>query len=241
MSGKILIYGGVGGIGGAAATLLKRRGFELHLTGRDAARLAAAAGPLGASFTLADVDDPESFARVSAEAGPCLQGLIYAIGTINLKPFQRLTAVDYERDFRINAIGAASAVKAALPALKAGGQASIVLFSTVAVAMGFASHASVAMAKGAVEGLTRSLAAELAPAIRVNAIAPSLTKTPLAAAFTANPERCAALGAQHPLQRLGEAGDIAGLAAFLVSGDASWMTGQVIAMEGGRGRVQSKG
>jgi NAD(P)-dependent dehydrogenase (short-subunit alcohol dehydrogenase family) len=118
--------------------------------------------------------------------------------------------------------------------------ASIVLFSTVAVGQGFASHASVAMAKGAVEGLTRTLAAEWAPKIRVNAIAPSLTKTPLASFMIANDTTAQAIAAMHPLQRLGEADDMAALAVFLMSAQASWITGQVIGVDGGRSTLRVK-
>lgn len=242
MAGKILVYGATGGIGSETARRLKMRGHDLHLVGRSEEKLAAIAAELGATTTLADLDDADSFARITAEAGPHLSGLVYAVGTINLKPLNRLTPADFERDFRLNAMGAALAVQAALPALKASeGTASVLFFSTVAVAQGFASHATVSMAKGAVEGLTRALAAEYAPKIRVNAIAPSLTRTPLAAGLTAQPAMAQALGQMHPLGRLGEAGDIAALAAFLLSGEADWMTGQVIGVDGGRATLRTKG
>jgi NAD(P)-dependent dehydrogenase (short-subunit alcohol dehydrogenase family) len=147
------------------------------------------------------------------------------------------------KDFEVNALGALRAVRAALPALKASEQqtASVLLFSTVAVGQGFASHASVAMAKGAVEGLTRSLAAELAPKIRVNAIAPSLTKTPLASFMTSNETTAAAIAALHPLQRLGESEDIAAMASLLLSPSSGWITGQVIGIDGGRSTLRTKG
>jgi NAD(P)-dependent dehydrogenase (short-subunit alcohol dehydrogenase family) len=139
-------------------------------------------------------------------------------------------------------LGAFRSVQAALPLLKASTQktSSILLFSTVAVQQGFAAHASVAMAKGAVEGLTRSLAAELAPKIRVNAIAPSLTKTQLTQSLTRNETTAQAIAALHPLQRLGEVDDIAGLAAFLLGADAGWITGQVIGVDGGRSTLRTK-
>lgn len=242
MPGTVLIYGGTGGIGSATARKLRARGYALHLVGRDEAKLAALAGELGATTTLGDIDDSTVFARAAAEAGPVLAGLVYAVGSINLKPLARLTAADFERDFRLNAMGAALAMQAALPALKASeGTASVVLFSTVAVAQGFTAHASVSMAKGAVEGLTRALAAELAPKIRVNAIAPSLTKTPLAKALTGSEQMAAAIAAMHALPRLGEADDSAALATFLISEEAGWMTGQVIGVDGGRSTLRTKG
>lgn len=245
MAGTILIYGGGGAIGAATARLLARDGFSLHLVGRDEARLGAVAAEIGAGATPGDVRDETLFARATAEAaaaGGALAGLVYAVGTINLKPLARLTEADFLEDFRVNALGAARAAQAAQGALKASaGTSSIVLFSTIAVTQGFVSHASVAMAKGAVEGLTRSLAAELAPHTRVNAIAPSLTRTPLAAALTRSEPMAAAIAALHPLPRLGEAGDIAELAAFLVSPRAGWITGQIIGVDGGRSSLRVKG
>ena len=242
MSGKVLIYGGGGGIGSAVARILAQKGYGLHLTGRDEQKLAAVADDTGASFTLADVENDDSFAHVMSEAGPSLAGLVYAVGTINLKPLGRLTIADFERDFRVNALGAALAMQAALPALKAhAGVASAVLFSSVAVAQGFTAHASIAMAKGAVEGLARALAAELAPKLRVNVIAPSLTRTTLAKDLTDNVQLAAAIAQMHPIPRLGEAEDSARLAAFLVSEDAGWITGQTIGVDGGRSSLRTKG
>lgn len=242
MAGKVLIYGGNGGIGAATARALKARGYELHLVGRDAGRLEGLAGELDAGCTAADILEDGAIARVTEAAGPTLAGLVFAVGTINLKPLARLTAEDFARDFAVNAMSAALAVQAALPALKAhDGTASVVLFSSVAVQQGFAAHASIGMAKGAVEGLTRSLAAELAPDIRVNAVAPSLTRTPLAQALTGNARMSEAIAALHPLPRLGEAEDVAGLAAFLVSDEAGWITGQVFGVDGGRSSLRTKG
>ncbi len=244
MVGTILIYGGSGGIGAAIARALKARGYRPHLVGRGAERLEAVAAELDAGFTAGDVADDALFAQAtqSASAGGALAGLVYAVGTINLKPVARLSDADFLKDFSVNALGAAKAIQAALPALRqAEGTAGIVLFSTVAVAQGFAAHASVAMAKGAVEGLTLALAAELAPKIRVNCIAPSLTKTPLAKALTGNEAMAKAIADLHPLQRLGEPEDIAPLAALLVSQEASWITGQIIGVDGGRSTLRTKG
>ncbi|HEY8383033.1 MAG TPA: SDR family oxidoreductase [Microvirga sp.] len=242
MAGQVLIYGGTGGIGAATARLLKARGYGVHLVARDAARLEALAREIGATTTAGDVADDALFARAAEEAGGALAGLVYAIGTINLKPFGRLTAQDFERDFRINAVGAARAVQAAMPALKAGeGTPGVVLFSTVAVAQGFASHASIGLAKGAVEGLALSLAAELAPKIRVNVVAPSLTRTPLAQALTANEAMASGIAQMHALQRLGTPEDVAAAAAFLLSDEASWITGQVLGVDGGRSSLRTKG
>jgi NAD(P)-dependent dehydrogenase (short-subunit alcohol dehydrogenase family) len=242
MAEKFLIYGGSSGIGAATARLLATRGHGVHLVGRDESQLAAVAADTGGAFTVADVTKDDAFARVMNDAGPALAGLVYAVGSINLKPLARLTTADMERDFRLNALGAALAVQAALPALKAHeGTAAVVLFSTVAVHQGFPAHASVALAKGAVEGLMLALAAELAPKVRVNCIAPSLTRTPLAAALTGNEQMAAAIAGMHPLPRLGEPEDAARLAAFLVSDEAAWITGQSIGVDGGRSSLRAKG
>ena len=238
MSKFIII--GTSGIGGALARQLHAQGKQLHLISRKQTPLA---DELGASFAIADVQDKAALDAAIVAAGPVVDGLAYCAGTINLKPVHRLTDADAIRDFEVNALGAFRAVQAALPLLKASAEktASIVLFSTVAVQQGFAAHASVAMAKGAVEGLTRSLAAELAPKIRVNAIAPSLTRTPLAQGFTQNEATAAALAGMHPLQRLGEADDVASLAAFLLGAESGWITGQVIGVDGGRSSLRTKG
>ncbi|MFY9294678.1 MAG: SDR family oxidoreductase [Methylorubrum rhodinum] len=242
---RVVIYGGTGGIGGATARLLRDRGVPLHLVGRDAGRLERAASELGETgFTAGDVTDPGLFARVAEAAGDRLGGLVYAVGTIQLAPVGKLTPERIEADFRINALGAFLAVQASAKALKAGageGTAGVVLFSTVAVAQGFANHASVALAKGAVEGLALSLAAELAPAIRVNVVAPSLTRTPLAESITRNEALASGIAGMHALQRLGEPEDVAELAAFLVGPQAGYVTGQVVGVDGGRSRLRTKG
>ena len=169
-----------------------------------------------------------------------LNGLAWCIGSIPLKPLKAATAQDFGVAYALNVTGAAMLIKAAAPAL-AKGNGAVVLFSSIAASQGFANHAIIGAAKAAVEGLTRSLAAELAPAVRVNCIAPSLTRTPLASPFTANDAVAKAVAAMHPIPRLGEAGDLAAMAAFLLSDDASWMTGQVIGIDGGRSVLRVKG
>ena len=150
-----------------------------------------------------------------------------------------MSADTFREDYEINVIGAVKTIKAALkPMKKAEGTPSIVLFSTVAVQQGMAFHGSVAAAKGAVEGLTRSLAAELSPKIRVNCIAPSLVNTPLASKILSSEDRIKASNERHPLKRIGEPNDIAQTTAFLVSDNSSWITGQVIGVDGGLSKLR---
>jgi NAD(P)-dependent dehydrogenase (short-subunit alcohol dehydrogenase family) len=242
MARKIVIYGGYGGIGLATGRILRARGDNVHLVGRNEERLAAVAAELGASFTTGDVCDHGLFGRVAEDAGQRLDGLVYAVGTINLGSLRRLTADDFLADFRVNAMGAALAIQATLRALKkSAGVASVVLFSSVATYQGFTRHASTGMAKGAVSGLTLSLAAELAPKVRVNAIAPSLTRTPLAEGMLSNEKIAASIADLHALQRIGRPDDIAALTAFLLSPDADWISGQILGVDGGRSTLRVKG
>lgn len=236
--GTYLIVGGHGGIGEALARRLAGDGHDLILTGRSEADMAALAGELGAVTVVADILSDADIGRIGA-ASEALDGLVYAAGTINLKPFDRLTEEDFLNDFRINALGAAKVVQACLPSLRrAEGGAGVVLFSTVAVDQGFAAHASIAMAKGAVVGLVRSLAAEYAPQIRVNAIAPSLTQTPLGRTVAGTDKMVEAIARMHPLPRLGRPDEIAAMAELLLSEAGGWITGQVIAMDGGRSTLR---
>jgi 3-oxoacyl-[acyl-carrier protein] reductase len=159
-----------------------------------------------------------------------LDGFVYAPGSINLKPFRSYTAEDFRSEFEINALGAALTLQKVERRLRAA-RGSALLFSTVAVGQGMSYHTSIAMAKGAVEGLVRSLAAEWAPAVRVNAVAPSLTETPLAAKLLGTESRSAAAAERHPLKRVGLPEDVARAGLTLL--DNSWITGQVLGVDGG--------
>jgi len=168
-----------------------------------------------------------------------IDGLVYAPGSINLKPFNRLSTDDFKNDFEINVLGAVKVIQKLLPNLKKSESASIVLFSSVAAKLGMPFHASVAASKSAVEGLTKSLAAEFsAQKIRVNATAPSLTNTNLASQLLSTPEKREASAKRHPLQRIGTAEEIAKMTAFLLSDNSSWITGQIIGMDGGMGSLK---
>lgn len=162
-----------------------------------------------------------------------LDGLVYCPGSINLKPFTRLKPQDFVDDFELQVTGAIKVIQNQLPWLKKAEQSSIVMFSTVAVNAGFNFHSQVAVSKGAIQGLTKALAAELAPKIRVNCIAPSLTNTPLASKLLSTEEKIENNAKRHPLKRIGKAEDLANMASFLLSKEASWISGQIIAVDGG--------
>ena len=239
---RIIIVGGSSAIGRSIAERAARRGVQPFLIGRDEARLADVATATQGEIAIADVLDEAVLASAVKNAceGASIVGLAYCVGSIDLKPLRSLTGDAMVAAFRLNAVAPAIAVREAAAALKAV-QGSIVLFSTIAVAQGFVSHTIVSAAKGAVEGLTRALAADLAPQVRVNCIAPSLTDTPLAAKLTSNVAMADAIAAMHAIPRLGQAADHGALADFLLSAEASWITGQVIAVDGGRSRVRTKG
>jgi len=167
-----------------------------------------------------------------------LAGLVYCPGSINLRPFERIKPVDFESDYKLNVTGAIKILQLVLPRLKKSTTASIVLFSTLAVQTGLPYHSQVSASKGAIEGLTRALAAEYAPGIRVNCIAPSLTDTPLGAALLNSEQKKEANALRHPLKRIGTAEDIANMAAFLLSEKASWITGQILHVDGGMSSIK---
>ncbi len=218
MSKNILIVGASSGIGAALSLQLSQKGYQVFEASRS--------GKINYDATQDSLD--------LSSLPSSLQGLIYCPGSINLKPFHRLSTQDFTDDFNINVLGAVRTIQQVLPLLKASDStSSIVLFSTVAVSQGMPFHASIASAKGAIEGLTKSLAAELAPKIRVNAIAPSLTDTPLAAKILGTEEKKKASAERHPLKKTGTPAELAALAAFLVSEEASFISGQIMGVDGG--------
>lgn len=162
-----------------------------------------------------------------------LHGVVYCPGSINLKPFRSLKLEGFRSDFEINVIGAVKVLQETQRLLQKTANSSVVLFSTVAVGQGMPYHASVAAAKGAIEGLTKTLAAEWAPKVRVNCVAPSLTDTPLAARLLSSDERREASAERHPLKRVGTVSDISEAVCFLLSEKTGWMTGQVLGVDGG--------
>ena len=167
-----------------------------------------------------------------------LTGLVYCPGSINLRPFERIKPLDFEADYQLQVIGAIRIIQMVLPKLKKAENASIVLFSTIAVQTGLPYHAQVSASKGALEGLTKALSAEFAPKIRVNCIAPSLTETPLAASLLNTEQKKEANALRHPLKRIGTTADIASMAGFLLSENAGWITGQIMHVDGGMSTIK---
>ena len=228
LSGKnIVIVGASSGIGAEVAKRLNQAGAKTSTASRS-----------NGTQLVWDATNPIS--DLSPILPDQLDGLVYCPGSINLKPFARLTDEDFLNDFELNVLGAIRAIRQAISALKRSGNASVVLFSTVAASQGMNFHASVATSKRALEGLALSLAAEFAGSnIRFNVIAPSLTDTPLAANLLSSPEKQEASAKRHPLGRIGTVSDMAGATLFLLSEDSSWMTGQVLAVDGGMSSIKS--
>jgi len=229
-----LVVGGSSGIGLEIVNQLSARGDQVTVLSRSRGQLAHADAIEHIALDVTKDDfDPISLPKV-------LDGLAYCPGTIRLKPFRRLGSADLLEDLQVNYLGAVRIIQACLTRLrKAPEGGAVVLFSTVAVQTGMPFHASIAGAKGAVEGLTRSLAAELAPHIRFNAIAPSLTDTPLAQDLLASSEKRKAADDRHPLKRIGSPAEVARLAVGLLSSDYGWMTGQILKIDGGMGSVRT--
>ncbi|MSP09308.1 MAG: SDR family oxidoreductase [Flavobacteriaceae bacterium] len=224
-----IVFGGSRGIGSVVVDGLVSQGHSVWSVSRSGK---AAAGAVGIAWDAVSDEVPPGLPSE-------IHGVVYAPGSINLKPFRGLKLDEFRADFELNAMGAVKALQACLPGMKLAGKASVVLFSTVAVQTGMSFHASIAMAKGAIEGLTRSLAAEWAPQIRVNAVAPSLVNTDLASRLLSTPEKVEASGKRHPLQRIGEPNDIASVVLFLLGDGSDWITGQVMAVDGGMGSLRT--
>ncbi|SHI87485.1 NAD(P)-dependent dehydrogenase, short-chain alcohol dehydrogenase family [Hymenobacter daecheongensis DSM 21074] len=232
---NILIVGASSGIGLATAELLHKLGAHLFTASRhESPELAA----LGTTFLPYDALQPLP-AEMLAALPEVLHGVVYCPGSIKLRPFERIPLEDFRADFELNVLGAVQVLQAVMKKLKKAEGASVVLFSTVAATTGMSFHTSIATAKAAVEGLARALAAEYAASnIRVNAIAPSLTDTPLAAALLNTPEKQEASAKRSPLQRVGQPQDLAYMASFLLSDHGSYITGQVLPVDGGMGRLK---
>ena len=222
---KFIIVGASSGIGFQLAKNLSEKGHTIYALNRNKVDLDSIPN---CHFHEVDIAmEIPNFPNIEG----AIDGLIYCPGTINLKPFRALKAEDFLNEYNINFMGAVKSIKQYLPNLQLGEFPSIVLFSTLAVQTGMSFHASIASAKGAIEGLTRSLAAEFAPKIRVNAIAPSLTATPLADKLINNESKLKAAEDRHPLKKIGSSSDMSQAVEFLLN--ANWMTGQIMHIDGG--------
>ena len=234
MSDKYLIFGATGSIGSSLAQQLKDSNQEAHLISRNEDELKALSEKLGFSFTVVDVLEAGFIDQVKSDVSDdIIKGLAYCIGSIDLKPIKRVTESDMNQCMKLNLYSAIEAIQSFQDNLKKN-NGSIVLFSSVAAQKGFTNHTIIASAKAAIEGLTVTLAAELAPSIRVNCIAPSLTDSKISQSMLKSEVVSEALAKAHPLKRLGEGNDSASLAKFLLSEESSWMTGQIIGVDGGR-------
>jgi len=230
---NILVTGGSSGIGLHLVKLLSGLDAQIYVI----SRTVSAEWPVGVKHLPADVTG--NLDEVPGFLPEKLDGLVYAVGSINLKPFNKLSEEDFLNDYRINVLGATKVIKQSLKFLKNAGMASVVLVSSVAARIGMPYHASISAAKGAVEGLALSLAAEMASQqIRVNVVAPSLTDTPMAQNLLSTPEKREASAKRHPLGKYGQPKDISQAIAFLLSDESGWMTGQIIGIDGGLGKLK---
>jgi NAD(P)-dependent dehydrogenase (short-subunit alcohol dehydrogenase family) len=235
MSEKYLIFGATGSVGSSLAEQLKNSGNDIHLVARNENEVKAIAEKLGCSYTVADVLEDGFIEKVKSDIND-IKGIAYCVGSIDLKPLRMVTEADMNKCMKLNLYSAIEAIKGFQESLKKN-KGSVVLFSTVAAQRGFTNHTIIASAKAAVEGLTVTLAAEFAPNIRVNCIAPSLSKSKIAEPMLKNPAIAEGIAKAHPLKRLGEGKDSAALAKFLITEESSWVTGQVIAVDGGRSKL----
>ena len=235
MSEKYLIVGATGSIGSSLAEQLYASGKEIHLVSRNEEETKSLSEKFNCSYTIADVLEDKFVDKIKSDIEE-LNGIAYCVGSIDLKPFRMVTENDFNKCMKLNLYSAVELIKGYQESLKKN-KGSIVLFSTVAAQRGFTNHTIIASTKAAVEGLTVSLAAEFAPNIRVNCIAPSLTNSKIAEPMLKNKVLADGIAKAHPLKRIGEGKDSASLAKFLITEDSSWVTGQIIAVDGGRSKL----
>ena len=235
MSEKYLIVGATGSIGSSLATQMYESGKEIHLVGRDENQTKSLSEKVNSAYSIADVLEDGFVDKIKANIED-VKGIVYCVGSIDLKPLKMASESDFNKCMKLNLYSAIDLIKGYQDSLKKN-NGSIVLFSTVAAQRGFTNHSIIASTKAAVEGLTVSLAAEFAPNIRVNCVALSLTNSKIAQPLLKNTALAQGIAKAHPLKRIGEGKDGAALAKFLVTDESSWVTGQVIAVDGGRSKL----
>ena len=237
MSKKILIFGATGSVGSSLTKLVKESSMDAHLIGKNEDEISNLKDQTGFSYSIADVTDQNFIETIDKDLdGLEISGIAYCVGSIDLKPLNLVSKKDYLKSFELNLFPIVEIIKKFKDNLKKN-KSSVVLFSTVAVKQGFPNHSIISPVKASLEGLTVSLAAELAPNVRVNCIAPSLSKSKMAGKILSNPKIAEGIAKQHPLKRVGEGNDSAALAKFLLSDESSWITGQIIGVDGGRSNV----
>ena len=235
MSEKYLIVGATGSIGSSLAAQLYESGKEVHLVGRDENQTKSLSEKLNSTYSITDVLEDSFVDKIKANIDD-VKGIAYCVGSIDLKPLKLASESDFNKCMKLNLYSAIDLIKGYQESLKKN-NGSIVLFSTVAAQRGFANHSIIASAKAAVEGLSVSLAAEFAPHIRVNCVALSLTNSKITQPLLKNVALAQGIAKAHPLKRIGEGKDGAALAKFLLTDESSWVTGQVIAVDGGRSKL----
>ena len=235
MTAKYLIFGATGAIGSNLANQLYNADQDIHLVARNEEELKSLSEELKCSYSVADVLENNFIDKVKSEINE-IKGIAYCVGSIDLKPLRMVNENDFQKCMKLNLFSAVEVIKAYQENLKKN-KGSIILFSTVAVKRGFTNHSIIASTKAAVEGLTISLAAEFAPNIRVNCIAPSLTNSKIAQPLLKNTIIAESIAKAHPMKRIGEGKDAAAMAKFLLTNESSWITGQIIGVDGGRSSI----
>ena len=232
--GKYLIFGATGSIGSKLSENMYESDKEVHLIGRDEEELKKLASKLNSEYSVIDILSDNLSETIKENFGDKnISGIAYCIGSIDLKPLRVSKKEDFKKCLDVNFFPVIEIIKSLQDNLKKN-NGSIVLFSTVAVKKGFTNHAIISSAKGAIEGLTVSLAAEFAPNIRVNCIAPSLTNSKMSQSILKNKMMADGIAKSHPMKRIGQAADIASMAKFLLSDESPWITGQIIGVDGGK-------
>ena len=239
MKNKILIFGGTGSIGFSIAKNLKDQGYRPILIARNEEDLISKSKEINCDYEICDILEFDQIEVISKKHSEDIIGLAYCVGSINLRPLKMTKDKDFIESFKINTLGAINAVKINLQSLIDNG-GSILFFSTIAVQQGFTNHSIISSSKGAIEGLTLSLAAEFAPKIKVNCIAPSLTDSKMSQKMVSNETIRKAIENMHPIPKIGDGEDFADLSSFLLGKKNNWITGQIFHIDGGRSTLRIK-